>query len=140
MTKYYNLIFFEDNNNITNYYRNYEMAEYNQNLGNNQILYSLRNGDDFIVKNIETLLNLENQLKDYLLFCPDILKSGFYRLEEIKDYLEKEKIGINYPTNFLEFFDLLEDNYSYLSNLIFLEYIYNRMIKNNYKIVHILYE
>lgn len=138
MTKSYNLIFFEDNYNITNYYRNYETVEYNQNLTNNQILYSLRNGDDFIVKNIETLLNLESQLKDYLLFNPDILKSGFYKLEEIKDYLDKEKIGINYPTNFLEFFDLLED--SYLSNLIFLEYIYNRMIKNNYKIVHILYE
>jgi hypothetical protein len=130
MTKSYNLVFLEDNYNITNYkYDNY-----------NQILYSLRNGDDFIIKNIENILALENQIKDSLLFIPDVLKSGFYSLEEIKNYLDKEKIGINYPTNFIEFFDILDDNYSYLSNLIFLEYIYNKMIKNNYKIVHIIYE
>lgn len=130
MTKSYNLVFLEDNYNITNYkYDNY-----------NQILYSLRSGDDFIVKKVETLLKLENQLKDYILFIPDILRSGFYSLEEIKNILDKEKIGFNYPTNFIEFFDLLNDDYSSLSNLIFLEYIYDKMIKNNYKIVHILYE
>ena len=143
MTRSYKLIFFEDNYNITNYYHNYEVdlsLNLNYILNNKQILYSLRNGDDFIIKNIENILALENQIKDSLLFIPDVLKSGFYSLEEIKNYLDKEKIGINYPRNFIDFFDILEDNYSYLSNLIFLEYIYNKMIKNNYKIVHIIYE
>jgi hypothetical protein len=141
MTKSYNLVFLENYYNITYYYSKFN-NDYNSeiNLNNDQILYSLRNGDDFIVRKIETLLELNNQLKDYILFSPDILKSGFYSLEEIKNILDKEKVGMKYPTNFIEFFDLLNDDYSSLSNLIFLEYIYDKMIKNNYKIVHILYE
>jgi hypothetical protein len=130
MTKSYFLVFLEDNYNITNHCL----------INDNYILYSLRNGDDFIEKKIETIVELDNIVKNYLLFIPDVLKSGFYRLEEIKDYLEKEKIGINYPNNLIEFFDIIDNEYSNLSNLIFLEYIYNKMVKNNYKIIHILYE
>jgi hypothetical protein len=135
MTKSYSLVFFEENYNITNY-------KYCANSDDiyNKIMYSIRAGDEFIIKQPENVMFLDNKLSNYFIFTPDILKSGFYNLENIKTYLDKEKVKHNYPTNFIQFLDIMENNYGDLSNLIFLEYIYDKMLKNNYKIVHIIYE
>lgn len=133
MTRDYTFIFFEDN------FNSYNITNYNQD-NYNQILYSIRAGDDVLVKNTNNLKELENKLSDKILFIPNILKSGFYSLEEIKKKLDFEKISINYPTSIIGFIELIEDYYSELSDLIFLEYIYEKMIKNNFKMVHIIYE
>jgi hypothetical protein len=140
MTKYYNLIFLseEESKNITHFFTYIDSLNYM--IKEDQILYSIRNGDDFVIKNIENLKELNNIINDKILFTPDILKPGLYSLEDIKKELEIEKINIKYPDNIIDFFELLEDNYYNLSNLILLEYIYNKMIKNNFKIIHIIYE
>jgi hypothetical protein len=135
MTRDYTFVLFEDNINSYNI-TNYEINQDN----NKQILYSIRAGDDVLVKNTNNLKELENKISDKILFIPNILKSGFYSLEEIKKKLDFEKISINYPTSIIGFIELIDDYYSELSDLIFLEYIYEKMIKNNSKMVHIIYE